>query len=1123
MPPTAWDFHHGDKVLEDTTKIRNICILAHVDHGKTTIADSLVASNGIISNRLAGQLRYMDDREDEQSRGITMKASTVTLLHRCGPDNDSLHAVNLIDSPGHVDFSSEVSTAVRLADGAIIVVDVVEGVSAQTHVVLRQAWQERLQPVLVLNKLDRLILELQLTPAEAYEHLQRILEQVNAITSTLFMHQLLQKDAQADIEPDTGADDDGSSAKVFDFIEAQDDESIYFEPARGNVVFASAIDGWGFSLNQFAQIMAKKLGCETKVKQIQKVLWGDYYLTKEKGQPKIKGKALAKGKVPLFASYVLATVWEVYQAACVDKDKEKISHIGKKVGIKVSMKDLQNVDPKGCIRTLMGQWLPLARATMNMVCECVPSPVCMNEDRVTKFLYSQRPRQHYSKKVHALEEQLKGNHTEGFDVTTAFISKMVAVNIKHLPHEHQAVAVNDEDRHRKRVELLARRVALGKDQGPKVVNDETNDDDVDNEGVDQEGKGGDDDGNDYAGFELSDNHGTSTNVEQEDNASEPEEEKEQHIMIAHTRVFSGILREGQTLHVLGAQYDPEKPTKSVESATIEKIYILMGREFVRVKQAPAGSIVGLEGLGQQVPKTATLSSSLDCPPFCAIDLVGKPIVRVALDTDSINDMPKLKEAMKRLHQADPGVEVLVQSTGELVLVAAGEVHIERCVRDLQTIFCPGLKFNMSKPIVPLRETIVKMSTVDMRNETIDENNVHVVKTQHYLLKGCPENTSSTSDVVVTTGNKHLILAVKAIPLPESVTKYLVEQIDRIRFYHTLFLSSKHHQSTTGTETVEGEESDGEGEVKDLDDNNNNNDIDNDKELSSSKSISLSEEQVKEVTEMREQLASLFAAEGTEWVGMENRILAFGPRHCGPNIIFSKLAGFATNTFFANCGIQDNNETTQEGSDYFNTLVTAFQQQTVAGPLANEPMMGVAFEVTSVTVTEHGSASDSGFYGQLLTTCKNAMKWAFLSQSVRLMTAMYMCEMLVDSSTLGKVYAVLSRRNCKIVNEEMKEGTDSFIVQALVPVTGSFGFSEEIRRKSSGLATPQLIFSHWGIIFGDPFWVPTTEEELEHYGEKADAPNPGMDLLNEVRKRKGLHVEKKIVEFAEKQRTLGKNK
>ena len=125
------------KLQHSQENIRNICILAHVDHGKTSLADSLVATNGVISSRLAGKLRYMDSRKDEQERGITMKSSAIALF--CLAEGKE-YLVNLIDSPGHMDFSSEVSTLVRLCDGAILVMDVVEGVQPQTKVVLRQAW-----------------------------------------------------------------------------------------------------------------------------------------------------------------------------------------------------------------------------------------------------------------------------------------------------------------------------------------------------------------------------------------------------------------------------------------------------------------------------------------------------------------------------------------------------------------------------------------------------------------------------------------------------------------------------------------------------------------------------------------------------------------------------------------------------------------------------------------------------------------------------------------------------------------------------------------------------------------------------------------------------------------------
>jgi len=144
--------------VADPRLVRNTCILAHVDHGKTSLADHLVASggSGLLHPKLAGSARFMDHLPEEQRRAITMKSSSVALRHA---HPTGVHRVNLIDSPGHADFCSEVSAAARLSDSALIVVDAAKGVRVQTHAALCQAFVERLRPCLVLNKLDRLITE----------------------------------------------------------------------------------------------------------------------------------------------------------------------------------------------------------------------------------------------------------------------------------------------------------------------------------------------------------------------------------------------------------------------------------------------------------------------------------------------------------------------------------------------------------------------------------------------------------------------------------------------------------------------------------------------------------------------------------------------------------------------------------------------------------------------------------------------------------------------------------------------------------------------------------------------------------------------------------------------------
>jgi len=199
--------------------IRNMSVIAHVDHGKSTLTDSLVSKAGIISKKNAGNARFTDTRADEQERCITIKSTGISLYFEYDiaagtvkksleeieadskakmakkDDGDEVeepalkigkdsYLINLIDSPGHVDFSSEVTAALRITDGALVVVDCVEGVAVQTETVLRQALAERVKPVVMCNKLDRVLLELNMDPEECYMNLTRVIEDVNVLINT---------------------------------------------------------------------------------------------------------------------------------------------------------------------------------------------------------------------------------------------------------------------------------------------------------------------------------------------------------------------------------------------------------------------------------------------------------------------------------------------------------------------------------------------------------------------------------------------------------------------------------------------------------------------------------------------------------------------------------------------------------------------------------------------------------------------------------------------------------------------------------------------------------------------------------------------------------------------------
>jgi len=167
-----------ESLMDTPENIRNIAIAAHVDHGKTTLTDNLLAGAGMISDETAGEQLAMDTEEDEQERGITIDAANVSMTHEYEGTN---HLINLIDTPGHVDFGGDVTRAMRAVDGALVVVDAVEGAMPQTETVLRQALREGVKPTLFINKVDRLISELQEGPEEMQERLLAVIRDVNEL------------------------------------------------------------------------------------------------------------------------------------------------------------------------------------------------------------------------------------------------------------------------------------------------------------------------------------------------------------------------------------------------------------------------------------------------------------------------------------------------------------------------------------------------------------------------------------------------------------------------------------------------------------------------------------------------------------------------------------------------------------------------------------------------------------------------------------------------------------------------------------------------------------------------------------------------------------------------------
>ncbi|KAI8626787.1 P-loop containing nucleoside triphosphate hydrolase protein [Xylariaceae sp. FL1651] len=1046
--------------------IRNICILAHVDHGKTSLTDALLATNGIISPKLAGKIRYLDSRPDEQIRGITMESSAISLyfsmLRKSTPDGTPTpkeYLINLIDSPGHIDFSSEVSTASRLCDGAVVLVDAVEGVCSQTVTVLRQTWTERLKPLLVINKIDRLVTELKMTPGEAYIHLSKLLEQVNAVLGSFFQGERMEEDLNwrermdervaAAAAKESKLDDFESDAGELEF-EERDDEELYFAPEKNNVIFSSAVDGWAFTVRQFASLYEKKLGIKRNI--MEKVLWGDFYLDPK--TKKVLGRKHLKGRnlKPMFVQLVLEQVWAVYQATIGGNhgkgDPSVLEKITKSLNITIPPHIARARDPRLLMTTVFSSWLPLSTALLVSVVESLPSPRAAQAERLPDLLDDSPGSDHID--PHVKEAMIKFKASKS-DPVVAYVSKMVSVPESELPENKRRVGQLSAEEARE----LARkkRAELARAQQA-----ETNG--------------------------MSDVATALDSVSLDDFAPAVEEKQiEAEHLIGFARIYSGTLSVGDSVYVLAPKFSPANPHGSPEpqKVTVTALYMLMGRNLESLNSVPAGVVFGIGGLEGHILKSGTLCSQLEgSVNLAGVNIAGKPIVRVALEPVNPADLDKMIEGLKLLVQSDPCAEYEQFQSGEHVLLTAGELHLERCLTDLKERFA-RCDIQAGAPIVPYRETIVRAE--EMRPPTNKD-----------LGRGV---------VIGTTSSKQVNITLRVRPLPQNVTEFLLKNAASVKRVYA---------------EQQGEE-DSEGDKDELQDQQN---VEIEEGVIESKALS--------AEELKDQLReALEKGKGREaWKGIIEKVVAFGPRRTGPNLLIDATKEGLFPKVFSGDKIEGDTPKAGEAlhaAHLCDKVTYAFQLATNQGPLCNEPVQGIGVIIEDVTVTateEDASARDrlGRLTGEVIKTVQQSIRQGFLDWSPRLMLAMYSCEIQASTEVLGRVYDVLTRRRGHVLSEQMKEGTPFFTIQSLLPVAESFGFADEMRKRTSGAAQPQLIFAGFEVLDEDPFWVPFTEDDLEDLGELADKENVAKRYMDGVRRKKGLLVggrQERVA--AEKQKTL----
>ncbi|RYO75711.1 hypothetical protein DL764_010343 [Monosporascus ibericus] len=355
LPPVFFDRNFMADIMNFPQQIRNVALAGHLHHGKTAFMDMLVMETHDIADRLEKrtgkkrdeQLRYTDTTFVERERGLSVKAAPMSLVLQSTKGKS--HLFNIIDTPGHVNFVDEVAAALRLVDGVALIVDVVEGVQVNTEQIIKHAVLEDIPMTLIINKVDRLILELRLPPSDAYFKLKHVIEEVNTIIE--------------DTMPGQG-------------------EKKRLSPERGNVLFACAEMGWCFTLQSFAKMYADSFP-KVNTEEFARRLWGDIYFNPKKrtfSRKPLPGEDRAKRS---FIHFVLEPIYKVFSHT-ISRSPDQLKGLLETLGI-VLKPSQYKTDAKVLLKLVCEQFFGPSSGFVDMIVNHVPSPVEAAERRLEKY------------------------------------------------------------------------------------------------------------------------------------------------------------------------------------------------------------------------------------------------------------------------------------------------------------------------------------------------------------------------------------------------------------------------------------------------------------------------------------------------------------------------------------------------------------------------------------------------------------------------------------------------------------------------------------------------------------------------------------------------------------------
>ena len=1060
--------------------------------GKTTLADNLIEHNGLLSERLAGTLRYLDSDPEEQRRGITMRSSAIGLQHtyvkQQGKTDGQNFIVHLVDSPGHTDFSYEVSSALTACDACSLVVDAVEGMGPRTHQVFREAFLNQHVPILVINKMDRLCTELCLTPVEAYLRIRSLLETINAAASAMITsaHQYVSKD-----------DNDDNLDKEADDKLRQEEEDLWtFDAAKGNVVFGSALFGWGFTALSLAKSLFRSKTVSVKPLVLRNYIFGDYKLKGEKFLMWKSSAHNAEEELPLFCEYGLKPIWQIYEGVASSAARSGVgsslfadgrfahhlqgggSNGGKSrsdqkfdttmlvdvlepLGVGATgtrsprtLAEMQQLlahtganTEESILRCLIRRYRPLATALLDTVCEYAPSPASAAGTVRSRVLHLQPGA------TPAIHQAVKECQTSSEAPVIAHVCKFFATERSHV-------------------------------RDPSLPN--------------------------------------------------PNEEK--NILLGLARVLSGRLRTEESYYLLGPKHS--KDVKAVQRKV--RLYLLMGSTFVRVDEVPAGHLCAVSNLDDTNFKSVTLCSTIDAAPLQVPDRGVQPLVKVNVEAVKASDTEVLERGLLKLSLADASVEVVATAKGERLLACLGELHLEQVIMDLTKVYCSReIALRISDPIVDFAETTDWFENEDDYQSFYDDPSPPL---RQAIIPPFSEEEGLSfarrGRMRSIFAGRGAALSLRVVPLVKEVHSSLQQgQIEKgcqeevLKLCHALGLQRETPEEAFAVlkEHLCSIMANGNGLLESPGLRNGN----------SVKGILSETGQVfVPSTAKRKQITKQDAEENDDEDALEDEPSAEETAANSGQAEYNALGTIIRRGFSQASEKLDSSDIDRAAFDAWKTVkgsaVAGFQMATRAGPCCEEPVRNVLVVLEGVEIAmkkegnEEYKAAKPLSSGMVVSALRSGVRCALLTRPVRLMEGYLKLTLNASLSVLGGLYSILSRRRGKVLDESMVEGTDLLLIIALIPQAEAFGLAPELFGRTSGEVTaPEMVFSHWDKLDVDPFWIPTTEEEKEDYGELQTAgdSSTGMDntaiqYIRQVRARKGLPSDAvRTVIAAEKQRTL----